>query len=249
MKKLLIIAVLLGGLAVIAVVAATFFLGSIVKAGVTSVGPRLTGTKVELAGATISPLSGTGTLTGFLVGNPEGWNSDRAFYLGKVHLDIEPRSLLSDTIVIEEVVIDEPHFVYETKIVSSNIKELLNHIEKMTGGGQASTPPGEGPAKKIILKKFVLQNGNVTLGAGTAALNVPMPALTLTDLGVKEGGLTPAELSQAILSQVLGNVVSAAGSALGQLGSSSGGLTKDAISDAAQKAGESIKKLFSNEKK
>lgn len=249
MKKLLIVLVLVAGLAVVAIVASSFFLGSIVTAGVNTVGPRLTGTKVTLDGATISPLSGSGTLSGFFVGNPEGWQSDRAFYLGKVHLDVAPRSLLGDTIVIEEVLIDDPQFVYETKIVSSNIKELLNHIEKVTGGGAAAETSGEAPPKKIILKKFVLQNGEVTLGAGAAAVTVPMPALTLTDLGVAEGGLTPAQLSVAIMRQVLGNVVSAAASAAGQIGSSAGGLTKDALGEAAKKAGEGIKNLFSNEKK
>lgn len=248
MKKLLVFAAVLAGLAVIAVVAAAFFLGSIVKAGVTTVGPKLTGTKVELAGARISPLDGSGTLTGFLVGNPAGWQSDRAFYLGEIHLDVEPRSLLGDTIVVEEIRIDRPQFFYETKIVTSNIKELLDHIEKATGGGQAGTSEG-GTAKKIVLKKFVLQNGEVTLGAGTAALTVPMPALTLTDLGVKEGGLTPAQLSTAIMRQVLANVVSAAASAAAQIGASGGGLSKDALGEAAQKAADGIKKLFSNEKK
>lgn len=248
MKKLLVFVAVLACLAVVAVFATTFFLGSIVKAGVTTVGPKLTGTKVELTGARISPLDGSGTLTGFLVGNPAGWQSDRAFYLGEVHLDVEPRSLLGDTIVVEEMRIDRPQIFYETKIVTSNIKELLNHIEKMTGGGQ-TTETDSGPAKKIILKKFVLQNGEVTLGAGTAALTVPMPALTLTDLGVKEGGLTPAQLSMAIMRQVLANVVSAAASAAGQIGGSAGGLSKDALGEAAEKAAEGIKKLFSNEKK
>lgn len=248
MKKLLVIAALLAGLAVIAVIAATFFLGSIVKAGITTVGPRLTGTNVELASATVSPLSGTGTLSGFMVGNPAGWQSDRAFYLGKIHLDVEPRSLLSDTIVITEVNIDEPQFFYETKIVSSNIKELLDHIEKVLGSGQ-TTPPPDGSQKKIILKKFVLQNGQVTLGAGTAAFTVPMPTLTLTDLGVKEGGLTPEQLAAAIMRQVLGNVVNAALSAAGQIGLSSGGLTKDALNEAAKKAGEGLKNLFGGDKK
>ncbi len=248
MKKLLIVLVVVAGLAVVAIVASSFFLGSIVTAGVNTVGPRITGTKVTLDSATISPLSGSGTLSGFFVGNPAGWQSDRAFYLGKIHLDVAPRSLLGDTIVIEEVLIDDPQFVYETKIVTSNIKELLNHIEKITGSGQAAETSGDAP-KKIILKKFVLQNGEVTLGAGAAAVTVPMPALTLTDLGVKEGGLTPAQLSMAIMRQVLGNVVSAAASAAGQIGGSAGGLTKDALGEAAKKAGEGIKNLFSNEKK
>src|SRR3990172_4509823 len=104
-KKILWIFGTLFLVSVAVVVVLTFFLGSIVRAGVNRVGPALTKTRVELADARISPLSGIGTLTGFVVGNPEGWTSDRALYLGKVHVDLQPFSLFGDHIVINEILI------------------------------------------------------------------------------------------------------------------------------------------------
>src|SRR5215203_3897127 len=98
-----------------------FFLGGIVKSAVNKFGPDVTQTKVVLEGANVSPLSGVGTLTGLSVANPAGWSPTDAFRLGKVHVNMEPFSVMKETIIINELVVEEPMFFYETKIVSSNV--------------------------------------------------------------------------------------------------------------------------------
>ncbi len=246
MKKLLLVLGILAGLAVVALIASTFFLGSIVKAGVNTVAPKITGTKVELAGARVSPLTGSGTLTGLFVGNPPGWQGDKAFYLGNISLKIDPMSLFRDHIIIDEIIINQPEFVYETKIVSSNIKELLEHIEAATGGPATTTEKGS--AVKFVVKKFSMSNGTVSLGGGGSAITVPMPPLTMTDLGVKEGGITADQLAIAIMRNILGSVVGATTRAAGQIGSAGGAATIDAVSGAAQKAGQGIRNLFNKSK-
>ncbi|HEY0943865.1 MAG TPA: hypothetical protein VGD81_01315 [Opitutaceae bacterium] len=245
MKKLLVFLGVIVALVVVALLVATFFLGGIVKKGVNTVGPRITLTKVELEGARISPLSGEGTLSGLLVGNPQGWTSDRAFYLGKVHVDVEPGSLLGDHIVVNEVIIEQPQFVYETKIVSSNIKDLLNNIEKSTGSGQKPVAETkEGAPLKFEVKTFRLSGGQVTLGVGPAAITVPMPPVSLDNLGTKEGGITADQLAGAIMRNVLASIVSAAADAAKKVGGTLGATATDAASGAAQKAADSLKGLF-----
>lgn len=249
MKKFLVVLGVLTGLAFVGVIVLIFCLGGIVKKGINTVGPRLTGTKVELASAAISPIGGAGTLSGLFVGNPPGWKSDKAFYLGKVHIDVVPLSLLGDHVVIEEITIDQPEFVYETKIVSSNIKDLLNNIEENTGAGQ---PPvaqtEEGKPMKFEVKKFVFTNGTVTLGVGAAAITLPLPPLTLTDLGTKEGGITAGQLAVKVMTHVLSDIVQATAAAAGKMTKAAGAVTTDAIGGAAKKAGEGLKNLFSGKK-
>ncbi len=241
MKKLLIVLGVLLALGVVALVVMTFFLGSIVKSGITRVGPSLTGTPVSVDNATISPFSGTGTVSGFAVGNPQGWQGENAFYLGQVDIDMDPMSLFSDTIVVESIVVAQPQIHYETRLVQSNIKDILSHIEEVTGGPGASTSPG----KKFIIHHLAMTNAEVTVGAGPAALAVPMPDLTFTELGVAEGGLTSEQLAQVIMRRVLGDIATVAAQAALQLGKS-GGLTTDALGGAAQQAGESLRRLLRN---
>ncbi len=245
-KKLLITGGIVAALALVVYIGMTFFLGSIVKAGVNNFAPKVTGTKVTLDSATISPLTGSGTLNGLFVGNPEGWKSDRAFYLGKIHVDVDPFSILGDHIVINEIIIDQPEFVYETKLVASNIKDLLKNIENFTGGAEKkeeAEPKKESKPIKIVVKKFRLTNAKATLGVGAAALPVPLPPLSLDDVGVKEGGITPDQLAGVVMKQVLGNIVAGTGEALKKVGATTGA----AAAEGVKKVGSGIKKLFGGE--
>lgn len=239
MKKVL----LLGGFAGLLGVylGLTFFLGSIVKAGVNSFGPKLTQTRVELAGANIMPLSGKGTLSGLAVGNPKGWSEGNAFYLGKIQIDVAPLSLFGDHVVINEISIDGPEFLYETRIVASNIKDLLKNIEAFTGS-TAETKSGQ--PIKFEVKKFRLTGGVARLGVGAAALPVPLPPVAMDDLGVKEGGISPDQLVGAVMKNVLSSIVSGTAGALTQAGGTAGAASLEKTKDAAKKAGDSIKKLF-----
>lgn len=244
MKKLLLSLVIgLLALVIVGYIAAHFFLGSIVKTGVNNVGPRVTQTNVQLADASLSP-TGSGTLTGLTVANPAGWTETNALSLGRIQFDVAPTSVLSDTIVVNSLVIDQPELTYETRLVNSNISDLLKNIEASLGPSAPKPEDPNTPPKKFIVKHFRLTDGKVTIGVGPAALPVPLPSLELNDLGVQEGGLTAGQLSVAVLRQVLANVVTATtGAAL-----KSGGTLGAGATEQLKKTGEGLKKLFSGEK-
>ena len=227
-------------LALVAYIGIAFFLGSIVKSGVNRVGPKLTQTKVELSGAHISPLSGSGTLTGLSVDNPAGWSAGHAFYLGSMHIEMKPFSVFGDHIVIQNLEIDQAEFSYETKIVSSNINDLLKNIEASTGGSSKAAKTPGGTPKKFEIQHFKLTNAKVTVGLGAQSFPLPMPPIELNDLGTKEGGITAQQMAFAIMRQVTSSVVSATTQAAGQIGSTTGA----AAVEKAKKAGEDLKKLF-----
>jgi hypothetical protein len=199
-----------------------------------------------LEDATISPLSGIGTLTGLRVGNPAGWSQGDAFRLGKVHIHVEPFSLLKDRIVINELLVEQPEFFYETKIVASNIGDLLKAIEQAMGPGKADEPKtANGRPIKLIVKKLVLKDGRATLGAIGQAAEVPLPPINMVDIGVKEGGVTPVQLAAEIMRHVTPTIVAASMKAL----TASGGTSGAAAVEGVKQVGEAIKGLFGGEKK
>jgi len=244
MKKFFLI--LLGGLVLLG--AGIYYglgpvLNSGVLIGVNNLGPKLTQTHVSLADARLSPFSGRGTLTGLVVGNPAGWNADHAFTLGKIDLKVNLRSLRSDAIEIEEIVIEQPEFVYETRLVSSNLGDLLKAIEAFTGPSAPDAKPASDASDakpvKLIVRNFRLVGAKATLGVGPAALPVPLPPIELRDLGVAKGGATPAELSGEVLGQVLGEIAKAAANP-----ANAGAAAGKGVGGAAKKAGTTLKKLF-----
>jgi hypothetical protein len=243
-KKILFFGGLVLVLAVAGYIGTEFFLGSIIKAGVNSLGPRLTQTKVNLASAELSPFSGSGTLRGLTVGNPAGWSDGHAFYLGQVHVVMKPFSIFGDHIVIDEITIDQPEFNYETRIVSSNIGDLLKNLDQVTGGAGPDPTAKNGKPLRLEVRKFVLQGGKVTLGAGPAALSLPMPPIVLDNLGTSEGGITPGQLTFAVMRSVTTSIVGATAQAAGKIGATSGAAAMDGV----KKAGDSIKNLFGGKK-
>jgi uncharacterized protein involved in outer membrane biogenesis len=239
--------VFLGVIAVAALavyIGLTFFLGSVVRAGVNSFAPKLTQTKFELNSARISPFTGSGSLHGLTVGNPEGFSDNPAFYRGQIHVKVKPFSLFGDYIEIEEIIIDQPEFLYETKLINSNIKQLLKNIEQFTGDGGKEPTTESGEPIKFVVKKFRLTNGTTRLGVGPAALPVPLSPISMDNLGVDKGGITPDELAGEIMSSVLTDIVSATGKAALKAGSTVGANAADAAGKAVKGAGEGIKKLF-----
>jgi hypothetical protein len=227
---------------VVAYFAAGFVLGSIVRAGVNHFAPDVTKTPVELASARISPLSGSGTLDGLFVGNPKGWSSNRALYFEQIHVEVEPMSLFSDHIVVDEITIDHPQFVYETRFVTSNISQLLDNIESSTGGSQPAANPTaqNGRPLKFEVKRFRLVHGEVTLGVGPTAITLPMPPVVMDDLGTAQGGITASQLSLAVMKSVLSEIVTSTTQAATKVGTTMGA----AAGNAAGQAVGALKGLF-----
>jgi len=223
-----------------------FFLGSILSTAVTSavntIAPQVTGTKVTLGSALISPFNGTGSLNDLYVGNPQGFSDGKAFSCRKVHVNARIRSVLSDTIVIEEIVIQAPEFVYETKLLSSNIGKILDNVNKFAGSSEPAKDSG--PGKKIEIKRFVLEGAVVAVSAGGMTMPVPVPRLELTDIGTAKGGVLPAEAAAEVLKRVLASVSQAAVAAIAKDPAKFG---KDA-EDAVKKIGSGLKGLLDKDK-
>lgn len=223
--------IVLVAIVVVAYFGLTFFLGSVVRAGVNHFGPQILVAKVELKGASLSPLTGSGTLTGLTVGNPnpKEWGDANAFSLGKVHLAMKPFSIFGDHIVIDEIDIENPEFFYETHLYKSNVGDLLKNVESATGNNSAEAKTKSGKPLKFEVKHFHLAGGKVKVGVGAAAVTLPLPPIDLTDLGTKEGGITSGQLAFAIMRSVTSDIASTVTSAAGKLGGSMGGAATDAL--------------------
>jgi hypothetical protein len=235
---------------VLIIVVLLVFLGSlnrIVKAGVETVGPKVTGTAVTLNAVKISPFSGQGALGGLLVGNPAGFKTDSAFELGQVRVNIDLKSLAGDKIVIEEIFIDGPKITFEGDLRGSNIAKIRQNVEAFSGGpgkapaAEAAPSPEteKKPGKKVQIDRFVLKNGEIQLAAtlaGGELVTVPLPDIELRDIGKDSGGAT--------VEKVVNEVFPAIYKAITEAVLSSDKLLKEGVKtleDAAKKAGEEAK--------
>jgi len=234
--------------------AGLYFVGSSllnkgVKSGVETFGPKVTQTPVTLESANLSILSGTGTLKGLLVGNPEGYKSENIFALGQIDIKVDTGSVFSEKIIIDEIIINTPEISYEKTLTGSNVKDLLKNVEAFTGPKTEETAPApaedSGAKKQVVIRKLVIEEGTVFVGALGVGQTVKLPRIEMTDIG--EGGerMTMAEAINLVLSKVLTNIGPAIANA-GELSKEAANALKtqglEKIGQAGEKAGEAVDK-------
>ena len=203
-------------------------LESIVKASVAKYGSQLTGTEVALDGFRLS------LRKGLRIANPEGYQTPQILSLGSVYVRLDMRSLLKPVIVVEEIRIANPEIAYELKSVAhNNVSDLLAAVNKnaaaaaakpaadqtdatragtakpaVSSGGSAKSASSSG-GKKVIINALNITGGKVSLGATFggkgAAASVPLPAVTLKDIGREKGsqGKGIIETASLILKKIL----------------------------------------------
>src|SRR5262245_36338975 len=99
MKKLLLrLVIALVIVLILAFVAVGFFMDSIIKRSVETIGPKLTKVEIKLDAVKLSLFSGAGRIKGLFVGNPEGYKTPSAITVGSTSVALAPGSLLANKI-------------------------------------------------------------------------------------------------------------------------------------------------------
>jgi len=252
MKKLLYILAVLFVVTVIAIIVIISKLGTIVKTAVNKAGPSITQTTFVLKDADISPFSGKGTLKELTIGNPKGWTTEHSFFLKEISIDLEPKSITADHVVINSILIDNPEIICEVSGLNTNLQDLLKNIQQSTGGSNQTAQPAETktetkpessaqpeakPAQetKMEIKSFRLVNVTIKVAGAGNIYTVTIPDLVMTDLGTKEGGLTGKELAVVIVKEISTRAAKAA-------------LESVAKKGLFDKAGESLRGLLGGKK-
>ena len=255
MKKILIGVVALVLVVVIAiVVGVALFLDSGIKRGVETLGPQLTKVDVKLDGVSVSLLSGSGKIKGLLVGNPTGYQTPHAIRVDSASLALSPGSIFSDKVVIKSIRVESPNIYYEAGLSGDNLRTILNNVTEATGGNQPAATNASA-AKKLQVDDLFITGAKVNVSLkGTSGFAAPitLPDIHLTNLGQGPDGITAAELTKKILSEITTSVAQNAGSVItdigkGALDSATKAATK-AATDTVEKATKGVTDLFKKKK-
>ena len=247
MKKLIIrgVVVLLV-LLVLAVGVSIYFLGSIVKKGVETVGPQITRTEIKLDSATLSLLSGSGKLKGLLVGNPEGFKTPSAIKVGSVSVGVVAGSVFSDKVHVTQVNVQAPEITFEGGLKGNNLSKLLDNVQAATGGSDKTSATSKDKSRKLQVDDFVISGGKINLSIdvgplGGESATVPLPEIHLSNLGSGPDGITAADLTAKVLKELLQAAIPAAEKAVVDLGKGATGIVKEAGKTATDEVGKATK--------
>lgn len=224
LKKIIIVLVLI-------LVGLVFFLryfgGATIKQAVNTGGPMVLGVPVSLQDAKLRPLAGHVYLAGLHVGNPEGFQTDGIFDLGYLDIKMDTRSLMSDTIRIQKIEIKDPKITLERGLTKSNLGALLENLEGEKKESGEGTPASknekkEEGGKKVVIDEISISGAQLNLSIkGMAGLSapLPLPPLTLRDIGKEDDGASLTDVLARIVKAILGSatqVATGAGKLVGE---------------------------------
>jgi hypothetical protein len=217
-KKKLILGVLAGitGLLVIPFAVIAMSLDRIVKSGVETVGPKVTRTTFTVEDVKISPFDGTGSITGLLIGNPEGYTSNFAVKMDRAFIQIRPSSMWSEKLIIDSILVDAPEIAFEGGQRENNLGAILQNIKAYTGERDQDRSN-----RKLQVNHFRLSGAKVHLKLsmfGNRIITLAAPDIELRDMGTGPEGVTSAELTELVVKRISSAVGTMITSSLAEIG-------------------------------
>lgn len=230
-------------------VAAILGINSIVKQGINTGAPKLLGVNTHIEMVKIRPFFGIAHLKNLTLANPEGYTQKHPLFAVKeIYVELSMRSLLTDTIVIRQILINAPECTYETKKGLSNIDALQAQLSKGKPArqetkpetGTPSKPAEEKTGKKVIIDEILINDTQLAYSSpvtGGTFIPLPIPSIKIKDIGKGKDGESIADALSIIFDGILqgfGTAISGAGDLLGStvkgatdlLGSSAKGATE-----------------------
>jgi hypothetical protein len=199
MKKLLITLVVLvigGG------VFAYLYYESGIRRAIEIAGSNALGVPVTVTGVSLSPFTGEGSIRGLSIANPEGFDAPYAIELGGVDIAINVGSLASDIIEIKSILVSDANITYETKVVTDNIRTLLNNLPGANAAPVIEANPDAPASPKVVISDLRIMNPQINLHTRVASAPIPLPDIQLQNIGEKNNAVTVAEAARQIIGAI-----------------------------------------------
>lgn len=208
-------------------------LDELVAEAITEYGSAMTKARVGVEHVELKAGNGRGVIQGVFVGNPKGFKSSHALRVDRIEVVVDLGSLTSDAIVVNSLIIDKPDVIYEKADETTNIDAIQKNIAAYLGPQKKAKPGGP----RLIVEELTICNATAQASAGFMGgktVSVPLPDITLRNIGASRGGVTPGELGQEIAKALKAKLSLAAN--FDRLKHSTG--------EALDKAGTAVKGLF-----
>jgi hypothetical protein len=238
-KKIIWVIVILALVLIISAVAVVgLCLDKIVKAGVENVGPKIVQVPVTVDTINLSLLTGSAKVKNFVIGNPDGYKTPFAISVGTASIGVNSLTVLSDKIVVRSIEIHNPEITFEGGLGGNNLGKIMDNVNEVSkSGGPATTNAAAKakPAQKIEVDDLIITgakvHGTVILFGGKEVTlpSLLIPDIHLKDLGKGNAGLTPTDLTRAVLQAITSATMKTVSNAAADIAKNMGTLGKQGL--------------------
>ena len=156
-------------------------------------------TLLSVQKSSIEPPKGLVQINELNLANPPGFSRTHMLAFEEIRIDFSPKSFRTQTIQIEDVLINKPRVSFERQFSVDNFQIFPEFLMAAINEPKPSfphralltPPPPETPhdGKKVIITHVLIQGGNIhTKISKLPSLPIPLPQIVLTDIGKNEGG-------------------------------------------------------------
>lgn len=205
-KKIVLNFVVLPIVILLVVLAATFYLvgTSLIKSGVEKAANSALGVPVTIKDIDLSILRGHVSIQGLVVKNPPGYANETLLEVGEATVNLNIGSLMSDTVTIQLVKLDDTKLTIEQKGLSNNLNEILDNLPK-----QEKQAPAE-KGKELRINHLEITNTNVLvkllpIPGKSDTLSLKLDPIIMDNLGTDQKlstGVLTAKVLKAIATGV-----------------------------------------------
>lgn len=240
----------LGGLAafiVLLLISLPLWISPVVTSVAESIVPAYTGCQFKMEKFNLNPFTGRLRIAEVHLSNPKGYKEPEAFSVSTVNVEVATCSLLTSTIHVKDITIQGPFVGISMENGTNNFMAILANVKDKLGPSEEKEEKqakDEGSSKKVVIDHFELSGTRVKMG-----LTIPLPGITLNDIGKASGGATFEEVGTEVKDACTKRMSDFAGNATNLLKDTGAGVSEKAsnatkaIGDGAKNAAESLKKL------
>jgi uncharacterized protein involved in outer membrane biogenesis len=182
------------------------------KLGIETAATKALNVGVSIEDVSLSILGGSVELEDLVINNPPGYQHEHLLEIGSAKIDVDIRSLMSDTVNIKSIMFDEVSLVIEQKdlIRTNNLQEILKSLGSGTEDKEPAEAEDKALGKQLHIDKLEVSNVNVKvkllpLPGRADTITLKLDPIKMTNLG-KDSNLDTAKLAGKVLAAIAAGV-------------------------------------------
>ncbi len=159
-----------------------------------------------------NPFGGSASLTDVRIHSVPPFQAAHVLRIDRIEASFQTSTLLSDHVVINEVVIKGAEVTVEQRGTSLNFTGMRERFELYVAASDTSQGP------RIVVREFRFEEGRGTLITDLGSTGFDISPIVLYDLGSESSGTPVIALASRVLESVMAETLESAGLDLGTLG-------------------------------
>ena len=224
-----------------------FNLNALVKAAIEKYGSQVTLTDVSVSNVDISLRDGTGSVSGFKIGNPHSFVSAKAVDMDSMTLVLDTKTITgTGPLVIKKITVEAPQIDYEVDAKGNdNVRTLQRNISSFSRRrpGAEKSNAQKKMSRNVIIKDLYINRGKITATHALLkgeVIEAELSPIHMTNIGSGKG-IPPEQVAKIVLNEVVNNAAKSSKAAVAKekiynkiddaVGKETGGAVKNLVED------------------